>query len=133
MTTPSTTKPSRHAILIVEDEPLLRVDTMDMVEDEGFRAFEAPNAQEALIILKLHPEISGICTDIDMPGAMDGLGLAQEVSRLWPAIAIVVVSGLHKPAIAGLPEVGRFVAKPYGKAIIIGALRESMRHTLLLH
>jgi two-component system, response regulator PdtaR len=113
-------------ILVVEDEPLLRIDTIDMVEDEGFNTLEASNSQAALVILEQHPEISVLCTDIDMPGEMDGLALAQEVRRRWPEIAIVVVSGYRRPAEGEMPDPGRFVPKPYVKAAIIQALRDMM-------
>jgi len=111
-------------ILVVEDEPLLRIDTVDMVEDEGFRTLEASNSRAALAMLEQHPEISVLCTDIDMPGEMDGLVLAQEVRRRWPEIAIVVVSGYRRPADGELPDPGRFVPKPYVKAAIIQALKD---------
>lgn len=110
------TASTSHAILVVEDELLLRVHTVDMVEDEGFKAFEASNAEAALFIIEQHPEISVICTDVDTPGAMDGLALAQEVRRRWPHIAIVVVSGHYRPVEGDLPTDGRFVPKPYVKS-----------------
>ena len=120
------TSVTRHAILVVEDEPLLRINTVDMMEDEGFKTFEAPNAHEALLLLEKFPEITVLCTDIDMPGAMDGLALAQEVRRRWPHVAIVVVSGHQRPAAGDLPDQGRFVPKPYLKSAIIRALRETI-------
>lgn len=116
----------RNCILIVEDEPLLRIDTVDMVEDEGFEAFEASNADDALLLLEKNPQINVMCTDIDMPGSMDGLALAMLVRQRWPGIAIVVVSGHKKPGEADLPSDGRFVPKPYVKTAIMSALRATI-------
>lgn len=115
-----------NSILIVEDEPFLRIDTVDMVEDEGFEAFEAKDADAALLILETYPQINVMCTDIDMPGTMDGLALAGIVRQRWPKIAIVVVSGHRRPIQSDLPEDGRFVPKPYVKAAIMAALRETI-------
>lgn len=119
-----------NSILIVEDEPFLRIDTVDMVEDEGFEAFEAPDADAALLILETYPQINVMCTDIDMPGSMDGLALAQVVRTRWPKIAIVVVSGHRRPVQSDLPEDGRFVPKPYVKAEIMTAFLETIRKSI---
>jgi len=120
------THPNKHCILIVEDEPLLRLDTVDMIEDEGFNTVEASNADSALQMLEKNSDVTVLCTDIDMPGSMDGLALAQIVRKRWPNIAIVVVSGHHRPSSNSLPVDGRFVPKPYVKSAIMGALRATM-------
>ena len=64
------------AVLVVEDEALIRMDVVDQLEDEGFVAFEAANADEAIAHLEAQPQIRILFTDIDMPGSMDGLRLA---------------------------------------------------------
>lgn len=63
-------------VLVVEDEPLMRMDISDALEDGGFLVLEAANADEAIVILVEHTEIQALFTDIDMPGSMDGLMLA---------------------------------------------------------
>src|SRR6187200_15051 len=60
-------------VLVVEDEMLLRMRAVDIVEDAGFRAVEAVNADEALAILESRSDISLLFSDIQMPGTMDGL------------------------------------------------------------
>ena len=66
-------------VLVVEDEMLLRLRAVDIVEDAGFTALEAVNADEALSILELRSDISLLFTDIQMPGTMDGLKLAHYI------------------------------------------------------
>ncbi|MDB5740498.1 MAG: response regulator receiver domain protein [Alphaproteobacteria bacterium] len=63
-------------VLIVEDEPLLRMAAVDMVEEAGFQAVEASNSDDAIRILERCDNIRIVFTDIDMPGSMDGLKLA---------------------------------------------------------
>lgn len=82
-----------HAVLIVEDEPLLRFDAVDALENAGFSTFEAANADEALVLLKRN-KIDTLYTDINMPGSMDGLGLARRVLSLWPKTRVIIASGL---------------------------------------
>jgi two-component system, response regulator PdtaR len=67
------------AVLIVEDEPLIRMGAVYQIEDAGFEVYEAASADAAISILELHKEIRLIFTDVDMPGSMDGLKLAHYV------------------------------------------------------
>jgi CheY-like chemotaxis protein len=66
-------------VLVVEDEMLLRMRAVDMVEDAGFTSVEAVSADEAVAILESRSDIALLFTDIQMPGSMDGLGLARAV------------------------------------------------------
>jgi CheY-like chemotaxis protein len=58
------------AVLIVEDEPLIRMGAVYQIEDAGFEVYEAASADAAIALLELHKEISLIFTDVDMPGSM---------------------------------------------------------------
>ena len=71
----------RPAVLIVEDEPLLRIHAADIVEEAGFFAIEANNADEAVRILETRDDIVLLFTDVQMPGSMDGLKLARAQTR----------------------------------------------------
>ena len=84
--------PLRHAILIVEDDQLLKWLTVNIVEAAGFTALQADNADEAVAILEARSDIALLLTDINMPGSMDGLKLAHAVRNRWPPIKIIVVS-----------------------------------------
>src|ERR1700694_5339722 len=80
-------------VLVVEDEMMLRMRAVDIVEDAGFTAIEAVNADEALAILESRSDVDLLFTDIQMPGSMDGLRLAHAVHQRWPSIKIILVSG----------------------------------------
>jgi DNA-binding NtrC family response regulator len=99
-------------ILIVEDEMMLRMLVVDMVEDAGYTAIEASDADEAVAILESRSDIALMCTDIQMPGSMDGVGLAQAVYVRWPSVKIILVSGQSKPPSIDLPPCSRFFGKP---------------------
>ena len=83
-------------VLVVEDEMVLRMRAVDIVEDAGFTAVQAVNADEALSILESRSDISLLFSDIQMPGSMDGLKLAHAVHDRWPSIKIILVSGQVK-------------------------------------
>jgi CheY-like chemotaxis protein len=59
-------------VLIVEDDLLLRMLAVEVVEEAGFGAVEAGNADEAVALLETHLDISLLFTDIDMLGSMTG-------------------------------------------------------------
>ena len=65
------------AILIVEDEGLIRLSAAKMIADAGFEVIEAADADEAIRILESRTDIRVVFTDIQMPGSMDGLKLAR--------------------------------------------------------
>lgn len=108
----------RFKVLVVEDEPLVRMLAVDVVEEAGFEAIEAVNADQALELLDEQRDIRILFTDIDMPGSMDGLALAAAVHERWKQIHIIVVSGKQRPASAELPDHGIFFSKPYDVAKI---------------
>jgi two-component sensor histidine kinase/CheY-like chemotaxis protein len=100
------------AVLVVEDEMMLRMRAVDMVEDAGFTAVEAINADDALAILESRSDIELLFTDIQMPGSMDGLKLAYAVHKRWPLIKIILVSGQLNLTDSDKPADSRFFGKP---------------------
>jgi CheY-like chemotaxis protein len=109
-------------VLIVEDEALIRMSAVHMVEDAGYTALEACNADEAIQILECRSDIEAVFTDINMPGSMDGLMLAHAIRRRWAPTHLIVTSGINVPD--KLPANGRFIHKPYSARHVTTALSE---------
>ena len=116
--------PSRQVVLIVEDEALVRMTAVDMIEEAGFEILEATNADEAILLLEARLDITVVFTDIEMPGSMNGLRLAEAVRGRWPPIKIIATSGHYVVRDGDLPSGGLFLAKPYSLNQIPSALRE---------
>jgi CheY-like chemotaxis protein len=110
-------------VLVVEDDLMLRMCAVDMVEDAGYTPVEAVDAEEAVAILESRSDIALMFTDVQMPGSMDGLGLAQAVHERWPPIKIIVVSGQLKLADMAIPADCRFFGKPLEAREMIAQLR----------
>jgi CheY-like chemotaxis protein len=115
------------AVLVVEDEPITRMDVVDQLEEGGFKVFEAPDADRAIKILEANPAIRVLFTDVDMPGSMDGLKLAAAVRDRWPPIRIVVASGLRRVNLDALPGDSRFFSKPYNVNEIAATMRSMVQ------
>jgi CheY-like chemotaxis protein len=116
-------------VLVVEDEMLLRIRAVDMVEDAGFTSVEAVDADEAIAILESRADIALMFTDIQMPGSMDGLQLAQTVHKRWPPIKIILVSGRLTPTNADIPATSRFYGKPLDAKEITAELQRMIGHS----
>src|SRR4030088_786990 len=112
------------AVLVVEDEMLLRMRAVDMVEDAGFSAVEAINADDALAILESRSDIELLFTDIQMPGSIDGLKLAYAVHERWPLIKIILVSGQLKLTDNDKPADSRFFGKPLDVKQMIAVMQD---------
>jgi two-component system, response regulator PdtaR len=119
-------KSQRVAVLVVEDESLIRMDAGSFLNAAGFEVYEADNAANAIRLLELHDEIRLIFTDINMPGSMDGLALAHYVRGRWPPVKIIVTSGYVKVPGDDLPMGALFVEKPYHPEQIVHKMKELM-------
>lgn len=112
---------SKVVVLVVEDEPLVRMGIVDHLEEEGFAVLEAANADDAIAILSKNTTI--LFTDIDMPGEVDGIKLAAAVRDRWPPIKIVITSGHRRPLASDLPAGAQFFSKPYNPDTIARTFR----------
>jgi CheY-like chemotaxis protein len=101
------------SVLVVEDEPVVRLNMCLHLEEQGFDVEEAGNADEAITVLNARSDIQVMFTDIDMPGSMDGLKLSAFVRDRWPPVRIVVTSGKRLIEVTDLPDGSVFFAKPY--------------------
>ncbi|HEX4297549.1 MAG TPA: response regulator [Devosia sp.] len=110
-------------VLVVEDEALLLFTIADDLRAAGFRVFEATSAPAALRLLDTLGGIDVLFTDVDMPGGMNGLQLAQKVRDRWPAAAVLITSGHVNLGDGDLPRGGQFLAKPYIPASVISAIQ----------
>jgi CheY-like chemotaxis protein len=98
-------------VLVVENDVLLRLVTASNLRDAGFEVIEAANSGEAIRILDRIP-VDVLFSDIDMPGKMDGLALAQWVHQRQVGTRIILTSGGERP-LGGAKEYASFLPKPY--------------------
>jgi CheY-like chemotaxis protein len=112
-------------VLLVEDELLVRMAAADDLQDAGYHVLEAANADVALAVLESRSDdVQVLFTDIDMPGSMNGLDLAESVQQRWPHISLLISSAYHRPHSGQIPDDGRFVSKPYSSEDVVQHIRE---------
>jgi len=116
-----------HYALVVDDDPLIMMDTTGILEDAGFRFYEAMDGDEAKRILATNWEnIVLLFSDVDMPGATNGFALARHVAEHWPAIEIVIASGHVLPKAGEMPDKATFIPKPFNKQMVHRHLRKML-------
>ena len=98
------------AVLVVEDNPMVRANAVHLFEDLGFSVFDAYGGPEALRLIKAQPEIGLLFLDVRMPG-MSGPELADAAQRVRPDLKIVFTSGYVDER--ALPKKAPFVPKPW--------------------
>ena len=118
--------PRGATVLVVEDEPIIRLAALDIVEQAGFEALEAENADRAIAVLEKRSDVRLVFTDVDMPGSMDGVKLAHYIRRRWPPIQLIVASGKAIIAESHLPAGARFFAKPYPEHAIADTIAKML-------
>jgi len=98
------------SVLVVEDEPLVRAVAVGHLQECGFSIVEAQTADEAMLILRDDRSIAAVFSDVQMPGRMDGIALAQWLARTCPKVKVLLTSGRMVPD----KSIGwRFLPKPY--------------------
>ena len=111
------------AVLVVEDEPLIRAHIRDVLEQEGgYRVEEAPTSDQAFEMLE--DGFAAVIADIETPGDFNGIDLAWAVHSDRPETGIVLVSGKTRPHAGSTPPETRFVTKPIDVDALLQAVRE---------
>jgi CheY-like chemotaxis protein len=122
--------PGRGTILLVEDEPAVRLVTAAMLRRLGYHVLEAGHGPEALGVWQQHgAAVDLLVADMVMPHGMTGLELAETFRRAKPSLGIVIVSGYAEEIVkgeAGLKEGFTFVAKPYEFAVLAGVIQQTL-------
>lgn len=115
-------RPAR--VLVVDDDAEVREAMVAMLDELGYQVDEAPSADEALARLadRRQPTIDILLSDVVMPGRLDGVGLAEEVQRLYPSIPVVLATGYTTRLTAA--SAFRVLAKPFSHQVLAETLAE---------
>lgn len=117
-------RPSAGVVLLVEDDPLIRVTSAAMLTDTGFTVVEAGSAEEAEALAQRHrPQV--MVTDINLPGA-SGTELAAALRTQVPELVTIFASGDASPLLRGELSGSLILAKPYTSAALVSAVKAAL-------
>jgi CheY-like chemotaxis protein len=117
------------AVLVVEDEVLIRLVIADYLRECGFKVYEAATALEAIEVLESdQASIDLVFTDIRLPGEINGFALGQWVRANRPGLPVILTSGDSKKSDAAkeLCENEPFFAKPYDVQLVVARIRSTI-------
>jgi CheY-like chemotaxis protein len=114
------------AVLLVEDDPIVRAHIHALLRELGCEVTQASRAEEALARLAGGQRFDLLFTDVVMPG-MSGIELVRRARAMRPGLRILLSSGYTFEAMRHQDELGpdiRFLNKPYGKTVLAQVLSE---------
>jgi CheY-like chemotaxis protein len=106
----------RETILIVDDEPSIRMLAVDILEDLGYRTLEAADGSSGLSILIHHPVIELLITDVGLPGGMNGRQVSDAARAVKPSLKVLFITGYAESSVwrEGQPDRGmQVLTKPF--------------------
>lgn len=113
-------------VLVVEDEPDVLTVAAELFRSFGYEVLTASNAVNALDVLKRHPDIDILFSDVIMPQGMSGIELGRLTRERYPHVKIILASGYTLPALKaeyGTIEGVTFMNKPYRLSELAKTLR----------
>lgn len=114
-------------VLVIEDEPLLRLDAAHLLAQAGLRVVEFANGDEAIDYVRAHQDdVAAIFTDVRLPGDTDGIELAGIVAEACPQIAVLVTSGRFKTRPESLHARVRYLPKPWLPLDVLTAMQDAV-------
>jgi CheY-like chemotaxis protein len=129
---PDTASPAPRAkpdetILLVEDNEGVRQYAKNALVELGYRVLEASDAEEALKLTAKRPKLSLLFTDVVLPGALTGRGLANQLRGRYPKLPVLYTTGYTRNAIVHQgrldPDV-HLLNKPYTQQDVALKVRE---------
>ncbi len=114
-------------VLVIDDEPLVRMLLMDMLRELGYAAIEAADGSAGLTVLRSPVHIDLLITDIGLPGGMDGGQVAEAARQLRSAVKVLFISGFaekaalrHRHIQAGMPV----LPKPFAMEALASRVKD---------
>lgn len=97
-------------VLVIEVEPILRMETVQMVKDAGYAVLDAPSTNDAMTILKGRHDIRTVFSEIRVLEHLNGMKLARAIAQRWPLVRPIMTSGV--PRADNSSAEWRYIPKP---------------------
>lgn len=119
--------PGSKTILVVDDEPLVRMVTVEVLSDLGYSVLEAEDGPSALRVLAAYPELDLLVTDVGLPNGMNGRQLADAIRAPRPELPVLFVTGYAENAVLNHGHLERgmqVLTKPFAADVLARRVRE---------
>jgi signal transduction histidine kinase len=116
----------RHSVMVVDDEPTIRMLVVEILEEMGHTVLEAGDGAAALRLLATGAHIDLLVTDVGLPGQMNGRQVADAAMGLLPGLKVLFITGYAENAVIGngpLAPNMALVTKPFAMDVIADRIR----------
>ena len=120
---------SGETVLVVDDEPGVRMLVTELLGELGYAALEAETGAEALEVLAAAPRIDLLITDVGLPGGMNGRQVADAARVARPDLPVLFITGFAENAVVGdgpLESGMALIAKPFAMETLAARVREML-------
>ncbi len=114
-------------VLVIDDEPAVRLLMVDVLRDAGYRTLEAGDGPAGLKLLQTETRIDLLLTDVGLPGGMNGRQVADAGRALRPDLKVLFITGYAENAVVGHGHLGRgmqVITKPFAIDALAHRVRE---------
>ena len=114
-------------VLVVDDEPTVRMLVTDVLEDLGYRALEAGDGAAGLKHLQSNTRIDLLVTDVGLPGGMNGRQVADAARSLRPGLKVLFITGYAENAVLSHGHLDRgmhVLTKPFDMVVLATRIRD---------
>ncbi len=127
LSVPASPRGSGETVLVVDDEPVVRMLVTEVLDDLGFSILEAADGPQALTLLHSIARLDLLITDIGLPGGMNGRQVADAARRLRPSLDILFITGYAEATVLGdnpLDPRMQIMTKPFSLAALKSRVRD---------
>jgi len=124
-------RPKKGAVLLVEDDVMVRLAAAEFLRDCSYRVVEARDAKEAIEILRSGERVDVVFSDVRMPGDINGFEFAAWVHANYPHMPVILASGYSdQKSLEAFQEFGTFMIKPYSYDALLENIERLMRRAI---
>ena len=119
-------------MLIVDDEPTVRMLVTEVLEDLGYTAIEAADGAAGLKVLESDVRLDLLVTDVGLPGGMNGRQMADAGRVVRPSLKVLFITGYAENAVLGngyLEPGMQVLTKPFVMEALAGRIKELIAGT----
>jgi PAS domain S-box-containing protein len=114
-------------VLVVDDEPTVRLLMVDLLQDAGYRVLEAPDGPAGLKILQSDTRVDLLLTDVGLPGGMNGRQVADAGRVVRPDLKVLFITGYAENAVIGNGQLApcmQVITKPFAMEALANKVRD---------
>jgi len=114
-------------VLVVDDEPTVRMLVVEVVEELGYRVLEAQDGPSAMRVIDSGQPIDLLVTDVGLPGGMNGRQIADAALTRLPSLKVLFITGYAEQAVMGSGQLAKNMAimtKPFAMDALADRIRE---------